>query len=63
MHHKSYLKPFLSYLPCIVLREYFSIIFKAKKCAQYSIKYSKLRKKIFYRMRTKLSIKMTGLDR
>jgi hypothetical protein len=63
MHHESYLKPFLSYLPCIVHREYFSIIFKVKKCAQYSIKYSKLRKKIFYRIHLKFSIKMTGLDR
>jgi len=27
IHHKSYLKPFLSYLPCTVRREYFSIIF------------------------------------
>ncbi len=39
-HHKSYLKPFLSYLPCIVHREYFSIIFNVKKCALHSIKYS-----------------------
>jgi len=39
-HHKSYLKPFLSDHPCIVCREYFSIIFNVKKCAQYSIKYS-----------------------
>jgi len=28
--HRSHLKPFLSYLPCIVRREYFSIIFSAK---------------------------------
>ncbi len=42
IHHKSYHKPFLSYLPCIVLREYFSIIFNVKKCALYLIKYSKL---------------------
>jgi hypothetical protein len=41
IHHKSHLKPFLSYLPCIVWTEYFSIIFKAKKCALYSIKYTK----------------------
>ncbi len=40
IHHKSYLKPFLSYLPCIVCREYFSIIFNVKKCELYSIKYS-----------------------
>jgi len=33
IHHKSHLKPFLSYLPCIVCREYFSIIFNLKKCA------------------------------
>ncbi len=31
IHHKSHLKPFLSYLPCIAYREYFSIIFNAKK--------------------------------
>ncbi len=31
IHHKSNLKPFLSYLPCIVCREYFSIIFNVKK--------------------------------
>ncbi len=37
---KSHLKPFLIYLPCIVHREYFSIIFNVKKCAQYLIKYS-----------------------
>ncbi len=35
IHHKSYLKPFISYLPFIVRREYFSIIFNAKKCALY----------------------------
>jgi hypothetical protein len=39
-HHRSYLKPFLSYLPCIVHREYLSIIFNVKKCALYLIKYS-----------------------
>ncbi len=33
IHHKNHLKSFLSYLPCIVHREYFSIIFKVKKCA------------------------------
>jgi len=38
--HKGHLNPFLSYLPCIVCTEYFSIIFNAKKCALYSIKYS-----------------------
>ncbi len=27
---KSHLKPFLAYLPCIVRREYFSIIFNVK---------------------------------
>jgi hypothetical protein len=37
IHHKSHLKPFLSYLR----REYFSIIFKVKKRALYTIKYSK----------------------
>ncbi len=39
IHHKSHLKPFLSYLPCIVCREYFIIIFNVKKCTLYSIKY------------------------
>ncbi len=39
IHHKSHLKPFMSYLTCIVRREYFSIIFNVKKCALYSIKY------------------------
>ncbi len=39
IHHKTHLKPLLSYLPCIVHREYFSIIFNVKKCALYSIKY------------------------
>ncbi len=39
IHHKSHLKPFLSYLPCIVDREYVSIIFNVKKCALYPIKY------------------------
>jgi hypothetical protein len=34
------LKPYLSYLPCIVHREFFSIIFNVKKCAPYLIKYS-----------------------
>jgi len=40
IHHKSYLKPFLScYLPCIVCSEYFSIIFSVKMCTLYFIKY------------------------
>ena len=39
VRHKSHLRPFLSYLPCIVHREYFSIIFNVKKCTLYSIKY------------------------
>ncbi len=39
IHHKSHLKPFLSYLPCIVRRKYFSIIFNVKNSALYSIKY------------------------
>ncbi len=42
IHHESHLKHFLSYLPCIVRIEYFSIIFKIKKCALYSIKYGNL---------------------
>ncbi len=41
IHHTSHLKPFLSYLPCIVWWEYFSIIFHVKKCALYLIKYVK----------------------
>jgi hypothetical protein len=40
IHHKSHLKPFLSYLPCIVCIEYFRIIFNVKKCALYLIKYN-----------------------
>ncbi len=40
IHHKSHLKPFLSYLQRIVHREYFNIIFNVKRCALYSIKYS-----------------------
>ncbi len=32
-------KTFLGYLPCLVWREYFIIIFNVKKCALYSIKY------------------------
>jgi hypothetical protein len=39
IHPKSHLKPFLSYFPCIVRREYFSIILNVKKCALHSIKY------------------------
>jgi hypothetical protein len=42
IHHQSHLKPFLSYLACIVHREYFSIIFNVKKCTLYSIKYGSL---------------------
>ncbi len=38
IHLRSHLKPFLSYLPCIVHRKYFSIIFHVKS-ALYSIKY------------------------
>jgi hypothetical protein len=45
-HHKSHLKPFVSYLPCIVRREYFSIIFNAKKCTLYSIKYGNFNKNL-----------------
>jgi hypothetical protein len=41
IYHKCHIKPFLSYLQCTVCREYFSIIFNVKKCALYSIKYSK----------------------
>ncbi len=40
IHHKSHhLIPFLSYLPCLMGREYFSIIFNVKRCILYSIKY------------------------
>ncbi len=39
IHPKSHLKPFLSYLPCIVRRKYFSIIFQVKKYALHLIKY------------------------
>ncbi len=42
IHCKSHLKLFLGYLPCIVCREYFSIIFNVRKCALYLIKYSEL---------------------
>jgi hypothetical protein len=34
IHHRSHLKPLLSYLTCIVRREYFSIIFYVKKCTK-----------------------------
>ncbi len=44
IHHKSCLKSFLSYLPCKVHRQYFSIIFNVKKCVLYSIKYGKQNK-------------------
>ncbi len=30
IHYKNHLKPFLRYFPCIVRREYFSIIFNVK---------------------------------
>jgi hypothetical protein len=39
IHHKSHFKPILSYLPCIVRREYFSIILNVQKCALYLMKY------------------------
>ena len=39
IHHKSHLKPFLSFLPCIICREYFRIIFNLLNCALYLIKY------------------------
>ncbi len=42
IHHKSHLKPFFSYLPCIERREYYSIIFNVKKCTIYSIKYGNI---------------------
>ena len=42
IHHKSHLKPFLTYLPCIMRRKYFSIIFNVKKCVLHSIKCGKL---------------------
>ncbi len=41
IHHKSHLKHVLSYLPCIVRREYLSIIFNIKKCTLYLIKHGK----------------------
>ncbi len=43
IHHRSHLKPFFNYLPCIVCREYFSIIFHVKKCTVCSIKYSRFK--------------------
>ncbi len=36
---RSHLKPFLSYLPCLAFREYFSIISNIRKYTLYSIKY------------------------
>jgi hypothetical protein len=48
IHHKSHLKPFVRYLPSIACREYFSIIFNAKKCALYLIKYGNLQSKYVY---------------
>jgi hypothetical protein len=39
INHRSHLKTSHSYLPCIVQRKYFSIIFHVKKCALYSIKH------------------------
>jgi hypothetical protein len=39
IHHKSHITPLLSYLPCTVSREYFSIIFNVKKFTLCSIKY------------------------
>jgi hypothetical protein len=56
IHHRSHLKTFLSYLPCIVRREYLSIIFHVKKCAFYFIKYSSFNKFIYLsRVHTPLS--------
>jgi hypothetical protein len=40
-HYPVNLKPFLRYLPSIVHRQYFVIIFLEKRCALYSIKFSK----------------------
>ncbi len=40
IHHKSHLKPIIRHLPCLMCREYFSIIFNVKKCALYLIKYN-----------------------
>ncbi len=48
IYHTSHLKPFLSYLPCIVRWGYFSIIFHIKKCTLYLIKYGILNDKIRY---------------
>jgi hypothetical protein len=58
IHHKSYLKPFLSNLPCIVCRESFSIIFNVKKRILYSIKYSKLRQY----QRSRLFLDLTRME-
>jgi hypothetical protein len=60
IHHKSHLKPFLSYLPCIVHREYFSIIFNVKKCTLYSIKYGNLQK---YHRKTHDTKNLNGIAR
>ncbi len=42
IHHKSHHKPFLNYFPCVLCREYFSIIFNVQKCTLYWIKYHTL---------------------
>ncbi len=47
IYHKSHLTAYLSFLPCIVCREYLSIIFNVKKCVLYSIKYGIIVKKLF----------------
>jgi hypothetical protein len=60
IHHKSHLKPFLSYLPCMVRREYFSITFNAKKCALYWIKYGKLMCKLVYNIGSWFSAEKCG---
>ncbi len=61
IHHKSHLKPFLSHLPCIVRREYFSIIFNVKKCTLYLIKYSNLNMMETTRLSAPLSIAVAVL--
>ncbi len=50
---KAILSPCLSYLPCIVHREYFSIIFNVKKCTLYLIKYGNCTK-LFYSLQMRL---------
>jgi hypothetical protein len=45
---RSHLMTFFSFLPCIVRREYFSVIFNVKKCALYSIKYGKCAKNFLW---------------